>query len=275
MIKTDKEIYSSPYYFFLKEKGNDYSLYFSVENTLTEARKKDKMVKIPKDKLELIKKYINKVINSKKKKSSSEVEGEIDELVSLDGALMNSKIPILDPMVHPTKTMDQTVVAARITNDPITRGYRTYYGESVEEEMKEEDMSGAFGYEETKDLDGKETYEYFKDELELEPDDAKDRTEQQGKDYTGKKDKSSEFYDDPNLKMKVTIAEIQRQKAIKMLEDMLAKKKSTDSADIGKKETGEEVELPSLVKKNLKSLIKQAEKQGLSRKDLIKLIQSE
>jgi hypothetical protein len=60
-----------------------------------------------------------------------------------------------------------------------------------------------------------------------------------------------------------------------MLEDMLAKKKSTDSADIGKKETGEEVELPSLVKKNLKSLIKQAEKQGVSRKDLIKLIQSE
>jgi hypothetical protein len=56
---------------------------------------------------------------------------------------------------------------------------------------------------------------------------------------------------------------------------MLAKKKSTDSADIGKKETGEEVELPSLVKKNLKSLIKQAEKQGVSRKDLIKLIQSE
>jgi hypothetical protein len=275
MIKTDKEIYSSPYYFFLKEKGNDYSLYFSVENTLTEARKKDKMVKIPKDKLELIKKYINKVINSKMKKSSSEVEGEIDELVSLDGALMNSKIPILDPMVHPTKTMDQTVVATRITNDPITRGYRTYYGESVEEEMKEEDMSGAFGYEETKDLDGKETYEYFKDELELEPDDAKDRTEQQGKDYTGKKDKSSEFYDDPNFIMKGTIAEIQRQKAIKMLEDMLAKKKSTDSADIGKKETGEEVELPSLVKKNLKSLIKQAEKQGVSRKDLIKLIQSE
>jgi len=275
MIKTDKEIYSSPYYFFLKEKGNDYSLYFSVENTLTEARKKDKMVKIPKEKLELIKKYINKVINSKKKKSSSEVEGEIDELVSLDGALMNSKIPILDPMVHPTKTMDQTVVATRITNDPITRGYRTYYGESVEEEMKEEDMSGAFGYEETKDLDGKETYEYFKDELELEPDDAKDRTEQQGKDYTGKKDKSSEFYDDPNFIMKGTIAEIQRQKAIKMLEDMLAKKKSTDSADIGKKETGEEVELPSLVKKNLKSLIKQAEKQGVSRKDLIKLIQSE
>jgi hypothetical protein len=145
----------------------------------------------------------------------------------------------------------------------------------VEEEMKEEDMSGAFGYEETKDLDGKETYEYFKDELELEPDDAKDRTEQQGKDYTGKKDKSSEFYDDPNFIMKGTIAEIQRQKAIKMLEDMLAKKKSTDSADIGKKETGEEVELPSLVKKNLKSLIKQAEKQGVSRKDLIKLIQSE
>ena len=40
MITIDKEFYSSPYYFFLRDKGNDYSLYYSVEETLTEARKK-------------------------------------------------------------------------------------------------------------------------------------------------------------------------------------------------------------------------------------------
>ena len=62
--------------------------------------------------------------------------------------MANSKVPILDPKLHPTKTMDQTVPAARITNDPVTRGYRVYYGESVEE-FAEEDMSKAFGYQET------------------------------------------------------------------------------------------------------------------------------
>ena len=73
---------------------------------------------------------------------------EIEELINADGSMANSKVPILDPKLHPKKTMDQTVPAARITNDPVTRGYRVYYGESVEE-VDEEDMSKAFGYQET------------------------------------------------------------------------------------------------------------------------------
>jgi hypothetical protein len=279
MINENQEFFSSPYYFFLKEKSDNFSLYFSVENTLTEARKKDKMIKIPKEKLEMVKKYLEKLVKQKKKKSSKEVGGEIDELVSSDGSFMNSKVPILDPRLHPQKTMDQTVAASRITNDPITRGYRTYYGESVEEEVKEEDMSGAFGYEETKELDGKETYKYFKDELDLEPEDAKDRTEQQGKDYTGKKDESSEFYDDPNFVMKGTIAEIQKQKAIKMLEDILMKKKNTDSSEVTKKQDRDiqkkQKEISKILKKNIDSLLRQMEKQGMSKKDLIKILTGE
>jgi hypothetical protein len=101
------------------------------------------------------------------------MKGEIEELVSADGSMTNSKIPILDPRLHPKKTMDQTVAASRITNDPISRGYRTYYGESVEE-MSEEDMSAAFGYAETSGKTGPETYEYYKDELEMEPDEVKE-----------------------------------------------------------------------------------------------------
>ena len=167
MINIDKEFYSSPYYFFLRDKGKDYSLYFSVEETLTEARKKDVMIKVPKDKLEKVKKYLEKLLKSDEKKSTKKVEGELDELVNADGALSNSKIPILDPRLHPKKTMDQTVAAARITNDPISRGYRTYYGESVEEEVKEIDMSKAFGYEETEDMDGKETIDYMVNKLDM------------------------------------------------------------------------------------------------------------
>ena len=42
MINYNQEYYSSPYYFFLKDKGDKISLYYSVEETLTESRKKDK-----------------------------------------------------------------------------------------------------------------------------------------------------------------------------------------------------------------------------------------
>ena len=93
-----------------------------------------------------------------------------------DGSMSNSKIPILDPKLHPRKTMDQTISAARITNDPISRGYRTYYGES---EVKEIDMSGAFGYEETENMAGEETFEFLVKDMGMEPDDAKNRTKQQ------------------------------------------------------------------------------------------------
>jgi hypothetical protein len=169
--------------------------------------------------------------------------------------------------------MDQTVAAASITNDPISRGYRTYYGES---EVKEIDMSGAFGYEETEDLDGEDTFKFLVKKMGMEPDDAKERTKQQGKDPSGKKDKKSKYYKDPNFITRATLSEIQKQKAIKVVEDMLTKKKTSDSADVGKKENEKNIEeLPSLVRRNLKSLLKQVEKHGLSKKDLIKLIQSE
>jgi hypothetical protein len=163
--------------------------------------------------------------------------------------------------------MDQTVAAARITNDPLTRGYRTYFRES---EIKEVDMSDAFGYEETKDLDGKETFKYFKDELEMNPDEAKERTVQQGKDPFGKKDKKSKYKNDKNFITRATLSEIQKQKAIKVLEDILVNKKSKPS-DVNEKE----VKVSSIVKKNLNTLKKQAEKEGISISELIKMLKSE
>jgi hypothetical protein len=274
MITTDKEFYSSPYYFFLRDKGKDYSLYFSVEETLTEARKKDEMIKVPKEKVKHVKSYLEKLLKGKKKKSTKDVSSELDELVNIDGAISNSKIPILDPKLHPKKTMDQTVAAARITNDPISRGYRTYYGESVEEEVSEIDMSKAFGYEETEDMDGKETFDYMVDELEMEPEEAIDRTEQQGKDPSGKKDKKSEYYHDKNFITRATLSEIQKQKAIKMVEDLLMKKKNSDTSEVGKKESDSK-EASNILKKNLKSLLKQMDKEGLSRKDILKLLDGE
>jgi hypothetical protein len=110
----------------------------------------------------------------------------------------------------------------------------------------------------------------------MEPDEAKDRTKQQGKDPSGEKDKKSPFYDDPNFITRATLSEIQKQKAIKVLEDMLTKKQDSGSNDVGKKTNPKELDNVSpVIKKNMKSLIKQAEKHGLSKKDLIKLIQGE
>ena len=367
MITIDKEYFSSPYYFLMRDKGNHYSLYFSVEPTLTEARKKDEMIKIPKEKVQSVIKYLESIVKNKTKKNTKDVKGEIEELVTSDGTMSNSKIPILDPRLHPKRTMDQTVAASRITNDPISRGYRTYYGESIEEakndkkktnkkivyvakeknskpltiskddlekyvkepkkllsklnkagfnlgsghekiefikradgnyvfygityygapeqsvtfnkkivnegEIEETDMSSAFGYEETKDLDGKTTYKYFKDKLDMEPEEARERTKQQGKDPSGKKDKKKK----PGSLMRLTISEIQKQKAIKMLEDILMKGKNQEKSDVvtKKEEEKEEKQVPSILKKQLNSLIRQAEKQGLSKKDISKLLDSE
>lgn len=272
MITIDKEFYSSPYYFLIRDKGDKYSLYFSVEQTINEARKKDEVLHFEKKKGKKVKKHLEKVAKEKKVKDTKTLKKDLEELVNLDGGMSNSKIPILDPRLHPRKTMDQTVAMSRITNDPISRGYRTYYGESVEE-VSEEDMSGAFGYEETKDLDGKETYEYYKEKLDMEPDEAKNRTKQQGKDPSGKKDKKSPYYKDKNFITRSTLSEIQKQKAIKMLEDILMNKKNSDTSEVGEKEPKKEI--PNMISKNLKSLLKQAEKRGLSKKDLIKLLQSE
>ena len=272
MITTDTEFYSSPYYFLLRDKGEKYSLYYSVEENLTEARRNDEVIHFEKSKGNKVKNHLKKIAKEKKIKTTKNLKKDLEELVNLDGALSNSKIPILDPKLHPKKTMDQTVAAARITNDPISRGYRSYYGESVEE-IEEIDMSGAFGYEETEDMDGAETYKYLVKKMGMEPDDAKERTKQQGKDPSGKKDKNSKYYKDKNFVTRATLSEIQKQKMIKMVEDMLMNKKNSDNSEVSKKELPKNIDkLPLLIRKNLKTLLGHVEKNGYSKEDLIKLI---
>jgi hypothetical protein len=209
-----------------------------------------------------------KKLNSKK--TEEEPDGELEEFVDADGTMLSSKIPILDPALHPRKTMDQTVAAARITNDPISRGYRTYFGESAEE-IEEIDMSGAFGYEETEDMDGEDTYKYLVKDMGMEPDDAKERTKQQGKDPSGNKDKKSKYYKDKNFITRATLSEIQKQKAIKMVEDLLANKKSSEDGDVNEKD----VDDFKILKRNIANLKKQAERQGLQIDDLIKFLKIE
>ena len=69
MIAIDTELYSSPYYFLLRDKGNKYSLYFSVETTLTEARRKDEKIDFDKKHGDKVRKRLSKIAKEKKAKS--------------------------------------------------------------------------------------------------------------------------------------------------------------------------------------------------------------
>jgi len=276
MITINKEFYSSPYYFLLRDKGDKYSLYFSVEENLNEARKKDEVIHFKKSKGEMVKNHLKKVAKDKKVKTTKSLKKDLEELVNLDGTLSNSKIPIVDPKLHPKKTMDQTVSAASITNDPISRGYRTYFRESVKEieDIEDSDMpriAKPFGWEETEDMDGKETFKFLVKKMGMTPDEAKKRTKQKGQDPTGKKDENSPYYNDKNFITRATLSEIQKQKMIKVVEDILMGKKKYDNLEIGKKE----LDIPNILKKNILSLKKQAEKQGISLSELLKMFKNE
>lgn len=269
MINYNQEYYSSPYYFFLKDRGNKISLYYSIEKTLTESRKKDKKKDFDKKDGEKIKNLISKILSKKKKpKSTDEVEKELDELIEPDGTFSSSSTPILDLTMHPKRTMDQQVVATRQTNNPVTRGYRVYYGESKEDEpvVNEIDYSDAFGYEETKDLDGKKTYKTLVKKMGMDPDEAKDRTKQFGKDPTGKKDRKKT----KGSFAKLTLSEMEKLEMKKMLENLLSKRNS-DNADVVQKEHP----ISKILEKNIESIKQIAKKEGISINQLIKILRSE
>ena len=131
--------------------------------------------------------------NKKELKSKISKSSEIDELVNSDGSFIKSAIPSrIDSKIASNSTTDQRIARSNITQDPLTRGYRTYYGESV---VKEIDMSDAYGYEETKDMNAVDTIKYFIKELGLSKDDAIDRAKQYGKDIDNI---HSDFDDDDN-----------------------------------------------------------------------------
>ena len=147
----------------------------------------------------------------------------MEELVDGDGSMNSSRIPILDPRLFPKRTMDQTVVA---TTQPggylfrATRGGRTYYSES---EVKEEDMSAAFGYEETKDLPPKETIKVLK---KMGVDNAVKRAKEFGKDpkiNQGKRKKGSKMR--IRLQEKDELDEARKQEMQKLVREILIKKK--------------------------------------------------
>jgi len=143
MIKLNEEYYQSPYYFYLKDKGDKIAVYFAVEDTITESRKNDEVVVVDKEIFndiqkvianilksgkKLSKNYVHKILDSKSK-SKHAPDGELGELVNPDGSMIGSSIPILNQRNLAKKTMDQTVRMTKSNQFPFVR---IYYGENEE-----------------------------------------------------------------------------------------------------------------------------------------------
>ena len=275
MINFNTEYFSNGNYFFLKDRGDKISLYYSTADTLTESRKNDDRMDFDKKNSKNVKSMINSILKSKKKLSKGDIKkrlektktsGEIEELVDDDGTMLSSKIPNINHALTPRKTMDQTVQMSRTTNDPVMRGYRVYYGESEEETdevISEVDYSEAFGYEETKDMDFNDTVDTLTD---MGVENAEERAEEFGKLPKARKHKGKLRQ---RLSEKETLEERQHRLMKKMVEDILTKKPKTDS-DVIKKDTG----VSKILLKNIQSIKKIADKEGISLNMLIKALKT-
>ena len=197
-------------------------------------------------------------------------KSEIDELVDYDGTMNNSKIPILDPMTTAPglSTMDKRVASGHQTQDPLTRGYRVYYGESV---VREEDMADAYGFAETSGKSATETIDYFVDELDFDQRDAEDRASEMGKDPD--LDDTSKFKKSKNFVMKGRLVEKEKsftkEDVQKMAEEILLQK--SDDRTISSKDD----EVSPIIKRNIKALKNMADAEGISIPKLLKMFKDE
>jgi len=274
MINFNTEYFGNNCYFYMKDRGDKISLYYNVAETLTESRKSDEKIEFDKKDEKKVKGLVSSAMKTKskvtKKALDKKLKGikskkEIDELVDEDGSLLGSRVPNLNQTLTPHKTMDQTVVMARTTNDPVTRGYRVYYGESEEgtdDVINEVDYSEAFGYEETKDMDYHDTVKTLE---ELGVENAEERADEFGK---MRKAKKKNGILKQRLSEKETLEERQHRLMKKMVEDILTKK-SKDNSDVIKN-TG----VSKILKKNLKAIKNIADKEGISINMLIKALKS-
>ena len=279
MIKYNTGYFGNNCYFYLKEGNENITLYYSTGETLNESKKDFEKKSFKKNDAKKVVDSLRKILKSKKKYSKDDIKneltkkpsGEIDELVDSDGTMLSSRIPNLNQTLTPHKTLDQTVAMSRQAGNPILRGYRVYYGESVEDSdnvMSEVDYSEAFGFEETEYMDYKNTVKTLK---KMGVENPVERTKQFGKlpKQKVKKDKKGRRVLKQRLVEKDQIDEEQRQKMVKMVEDILTKKNKSDSDIISKSNP-----VSKILAKNLQSIKKIAEKEGISVSELIKILKS-
>ena len=215
-----------------------------------------------------------------KYKEKEKKDGEMNELVDSDGSFAGSNIPILNQGLHPRKTQDQTVITTRQTNNPVVRGYRVYYGESIDKNdeklLDEVDMSDAFGYEETEDAQTYSKASKILKKMGIEdPIERNDRLEVMGFDPRLDKELKREKRRGKckNCFTKRRLSETEREMMIKMIDEILLKKKNKGD-DLVKKNNEEETPVSRILTRNLQSIKRIAEKEGISINNLIKILKT-
>jgi len=277
-----------PYYFFLKEKGDKVAVYYSVSNTLAESRKEDDVIEVDKEVFEEIQKLISKILKSGKKLSKEQVhklldskakkketDGEIEELVDPDGSIISSSIPILNQRNLAKKTMDQTVRMTKANQFPFIR---IYYGESEEGKgntISEVDQSESFGYEETEDAP---TYDVANKILKkMSVDDPIERDERlkrfgfdRNLDNQLKREKKRGKC--KNCFTKRRLAELEKEKMDKMLDEILLSKKSKDKEVVKKSKEEDKNDTPiyKILMRNIEAVKRLADKEGIDIDELVK-----
>jgi hypothetical protein len=202
---------------------------------------------------------LNSKVPEKYKKKEG---GEIDELIDADGSMSSSNYPILDQGQHTHWTQDMRAGLNRMASGNFPFKARVYYGESKEDEkvLDEEDFSDAYGYEEIEDDDIKTFKGCLKVFKDLEIKDPFERYE-----------RCMSFGFDPELDEsgKQRIVELRKEKMRQMIDELLLNKKTKDK-DIKSKDVDEESPINKILMRNLESIKKIAEKEGISLDKLIK-----
>jgi hypothetical protein len=217
---------------------------------------------------------MNSKIPEKYKEKEIEGEGELAEFVDSDGTLLGSNIPMLDQQMHPHKTLDQTIKMARANQWPY---YKRYYGESIENNIKnlldEVDQSESFGFEETEDVSTyDEADEIFKDELGVEDDmEREERVKRLGFDRNLDKQLKNEKRRGMcrNCFTKRRLSELEKEKMTDLIDEILVKKKKK-SNDVVPKDDSEDSPVSKILIRNIESIKKIADKEGISINKLIK-----
>lgn len=284
MIQLNEEYFQSPYYFYLKDKGDKIAVYYAVENTINESRKNDDVIVVDKEVFKdiqkvidgilksgkkLSKKYVHKLIDSKAK-SVHQPDGEIGELVNPDGSMIGSSIPILNQRNLAKKTMDQTVRMSRSNTWPFIR---TYWGEGEDDKpvIDEEDISGAFGNEESEDDSTYNECMKTMEELGVE-------------DFLERDDRCKAFGFDKNLDKQLKIEKKQgkckncftkrrlSELAKEKVDEVIISKKNKDKEIVKKSKEDKDVNdvMSKLLIRNIEAIKRLAEKENISIEKLVK-----
>lgn len=288
MIQLNEEYFQNPYYFYLKDKGDKIAVYFSVGNTLSESRKNDEVIVVDKSVFHAIQKVISNILKSGKKlskeyihnlidskaKSKKQPDGEIGELVNPDGSLISSSTPILNQRNLAKKTMDQTVRMSRSNQFPFIR---VYYGESEEingNQISEVDQSESFGYEETEDAKTYDQANHIMKKMGVEdPFERNERLKRLGFDKTLDKQLKNEKKRGKckNCFTKRRLSELEKEKMENLIDEILLSKKNKDKDVVKKtKETQGSSTVEKILIRNIESIKRLADKEGVDINKLIK-----